>query len=349
MTQYLSDKLKVLSLVSILLVLYIHSGFHDFEIGDMPANNAVQELISGMMGRCAVPLFYVISGWLFFRSLPDGIGSVWTKMRKRVRTLLVPYLVGCVFCVAFSVAVAVAPGTSKYMNGSIMPLFDEGLGTILCSIFYRAENGSPVAYQLWFLRDLIILVATAPVWYYALRRLRWGWVAVAFALSYVDIPHLPTVALFWFTLGGQLTTVDVEGKKVIRGGQILAPIFLVLSVVQVWLGESQGWTLWKVPITLMGVASIWGCYNAVVRQGFVLAAHRWLMTACGYTFFIYLFHVPTLNVVRKIIVAVIGKTQTGYMVSYLASPWVFALAAVLVGMLLRRYTGKVYLTCTGGR
>ncbi len=349
MSQYLSDKLKVLSLASIMLVLYIHSGFHDFEIGGMTANNMVQEFLSGMMGRCAVPLFYVISGWLFFRSLPDGVGSVWTKMKKRVRTLLVPYLVGCVFCVGFSVMVAVAPGTSKYMNGSIMPLFDESIGKILCSVFYASDNGSPVAYQLWFLRDLILLVATAPLWYYALRYLRWGFVVVAFALTYIDLPHVPTVALFWFTLGGQLTMVDVEGKKVIRGGQICAPIFLVLSVIQVSLGESQGWEEWKIPITLMGVPSIWGCYNAVVREGFVLNAHRWLAVACGYTFFIYLFHVPTLNIVRKVIVAVVGKTSFGYMVSYLASPWLFALAAVLIGMVLRKHLGKVYLTCTGGR
>ena len=99
----------------------------------------------------------------------------------------------------------------------------------------------------------------------------------------------------------------------------------------------------------MGVASIWGCYNSVVREGFVLKAHRWLAAACGYTFFIYLFHVPTLNIVRKVIVAVVGKTSFRYMVSYLASPWLFALAAVLVGMVLRKYLGKVYLTCTGGR
>ncbi len=218
MTQYLSDKLKVLSLVSIMLVLYIHSGFHDFEIGGMAANNAVQNFLSGMMGRCAVPLFYVISGWLFFRSLPDGVRSVWGKMRKRVRTLLVPYLVGALFCVGFSVAVAVAPGTAKYMNGSIMPLFQESIGKILCSIFYAGESGTPVAFQLWFLRDLILIVATAPLWYYALRYLRWVFVAAAFALTYLKIPHVPVVALFWFSLGGQLTTVNVEGKNVIRGG-----------------------------------------------------------------------------------------------------------------------------------
>ncbi len=349
MTQYLSDKLKVLSLASMMLVLYIHSRFYDSDIVGMPANKVAQEMIAGMIGRCAVPLFFVISGWLFFRSLPNGVRSVWKKMQKRVKTLLVPYIVGSLFCVVFSVAVALAPGTAKYINSSIMPLFQESIGKILCSIFYVSDTGLPVAYQLWFLRDLILIVATAPLWYYALSYLRWGFVVAVFALTYLHIPYVPTVSLFWFALGGQLSTVDVEGKKLIRGGQILAPIFLFLSVLQVCFGESHGWKVGLIPIELMGVLSIWGIYNTVVRQDFVLKEHKWLATACNYTFFIYLFHVPTINIVRKLIVTVIGKTSVGFMLSYVASPWLFAVAAIFVGMMLRRYMEKVYLFCTGGR
>ena len=83
MTQYLSDKLRVLSLISIILVLYIHSGFHADEIEGMVMNDRVQEFVSGMMGRCAVPLFYVISGYLFFLKVPEGMKSIYGKMRKR--------------------------------------------------------------------------------------------------------------------------------------------------------------------------------------------------------------------------------------------------------------------------
>ncbi len=68
MTKFLSDKFKVLSFISIILVLYIHSGFHDYpnEIQGMVFNTNLQNFISGMIGRCAVPLFYAISGYLFF-------------------------------------------------------------------------------------------------------------------------------------------------------------------------------------------------------------------------------------------------------------------------------------------
>lgn len=211
MNQYISDKLRVLSFVSIIFVLYIHSGFHAAELEGMVMNDKIQRFLSGMMGRCAVPLFYVISGYLFFLKVPDGMVSIYGKMRKRVGTLVVPYIVGCLFFVLFGVFVAVMPGTSKYMNGSVMPLFAKPVGDILCSIFYDAGNGSPCAFQLWFLRDLILIVATSPLWYICLKFFRWGFVAIAFGLTYLSVPHIPFYALFWFILGGELTKVGKNG------------------------------------------------------------------------------------------------------------------------------------------
>lgn len=88
-----------------------------------------------------------------------------------------------------------------------MPLFTKPLEEILRSIFYDAGNGTPCAFQLWFLRDLILFVATSPFWYLCLKHLKWEFVAVVFILTYLDVPFYP---LFWFVLGGQLTKVKIE-------------------------------------------------------------------------------------------------------------------------------------------
>lgn len=210
MTQYLSDKLRILSLISIIFVLYIHSGFHADEIEGMLMNDRFQEFISGMMGRCAVPLFYMVSGYLFFLKVPEEMASIYGKMKKRVRTLVVPYIIGCLFFIGFGVLLAVLPGVSKYMNSSVMPLFTKPVGEILRCIFYDAGNGYPCAFQLWFLRDLILIVATSPLWFMCLKHLKWGFVAVVFVLTYLDVPHVPFYPLFWFVLGGQLTKVKIE-------------------------------------------------------------------------------------------------------------------------------------------
>lgn len=348
MTQYLSDKLRILSLISIIFVLYIHSGFHADEIKGMLMNDRVQEFISGMMGRCAVPLFYVISGYLFFLRVPEGMKSIYGKMRKRVGTLVVPYIIGCLFFVGFGVLMAVLPGVSKYMNSSVMPLFSKPLGEILRSIFYDAGNGSPCAFQLWFLRDLILIVATSPLWYLLLKHLRWILVVTCFGLTYLHIQFIPFFALFWFLFGGQL--VQVKNKY---GGASLTVftivVFLFLSVVQLFMPDMIDWELVKIPIIILGLISIWGIYNMVLGKDFKLSEHRWLATACQFTFFIYLFHEPTLNIVRKLIVVVLGKNELGYLTSYLISPWIFTVCAVFAGLLFRKYLPRVYNVCTGGR
>lgn len=350
MTQYLSDKLRVLSLISIILVLYIHSGFHADEIKGMLMNDRVQDFVSGMIGRCAVPLFYMISGYLFFLKVPDGMTSIYGKMRKRVGTLVVPYIIGCMFFVGFGVLMAVLPGVSKYMNSSVMPLFSKPLGEILRSIFYDAGNGSPCAFQLWFLRDLILIVATSPLWHLCLKHLKWGFVAVVFVLTYFDVPHVPFYSMFWFVLGGQLTKAKIEMGGV--SGRIKVAIFglfLIISIVQLLSPDMLEWNLLRIPIIMLGIIGIWGLYDAFVENKFCLSHHKWLGIACQFTFFIYLFHEPTLNIVRKLIVVVLGKNELGYLTSYLLSPWIFSVCAVFAGLLFRKYLPRVYNVCTGGR
>lgn len=315
-------------------------------------NDRFQEFISEMMGRCAVPLFYMVSGYLFFLKVPEEMASIYGKIKKRVRTLVVPYVIGCLFFIGFGVLLTVLPGVSKYMNSSVMPLFTKPVGEILRCIFYDAGNGYPCAFQLWFLRDLILIVATSPLWFMCLKHLKWGFVAVVFVLTYLDVPHVPFYSLFWFVLGGQLTKVRIEsiGKNGIRTVDLLALcLFLVLSIVELFYSEMIDWRSLRIPIILLGIVGAWGLYDAVVGKDFNLSQHRWLATACLFTFFIYLFHEPTLNIVRKLIVVVLGKNELGYLTSYLISPWIFTVCAVFIGLLFRKYLPKVYNVCTGGR
>lgn len=348
MNQYLSDKLRIFSFFLIILVLYIHTDFHENELEGMFVNKNIQLFISGMVGRCAVPLFYIISGYLFFLKLPNGMNSIYGKMRKRVKTLFIPYVIGCLFFVGILSLVEIMPGTSRFMNGAITPLFQKKIEDIVCAIFYDAGNGGPCAFQLWFLRDLLIIVATSPLWYLCLKRMKWAFVVLTFGLTYLQIPHVPFYALFWFVLGGQLVkakTLSGWGCSVI----VTSVLFLVVSGIQLFMTDVIDWEVVKIPVILLGIYSAWGLYDMVVGENFVLSEHRWLATACQFTFFIYLFHEPTLNIVRKLILVVLGKNEYGYLIAYLISPWIFTICFVFIGLQFRKYLPKVYNVCTGGR
>ena len=62
MSRYLSEKLRLISFICIVLVLYIHSNFHYADAGEvgMMLNSYLQQVISGMIGGLAVPMFFAI-------------------------------------------------------------------------------------------------------------------------------------------------------------------------------------------------------------------------------------------------------------------------------------------------
>lgn len=175
MTQYQSDKLKVISFASILLVLYIHSGFHDYpnEIQGMVFNHYLQESISGGLGQCAVPMFFAISGFLFFRGI-NSLHDVYAKMKKRVRTILIPFIIAAWFLPLFYIAIESIPAASRYINaGGITDVFkNESVWYIFQALYIHVPGEpNPWGFHLWFMQDLIGIILLSPLLFYARKAL----------------------------------------------------------------------------------------------------------------------------------------------------------------------------------
>ena len=347
MTQYLSDKIKVLSFISIIIVLYIHSDFHDVpgELQGLTFNLKLQTAISGMLGRCAVPLFFMISGYLFFLNTDKGLKTVFIKMKKRVRTLIVPYVIGCLYFPLLMVAIYAFPLTRQFINGGrFVGDFTYPWYIVMKGVFFISPQDTyPYAFQLWFLRDLILIVALCPLLYYIRKYFYWGGILCLVIATFTDWILLES--LFWFFLGCSLINID----KFIRYPVFLIVSFNVLCLLEMMIPDCLCLKIFNLPIKLMGVMTIWKIYDCCVRKDFALKSHQLLDTCCLFTFFIYLFHEPTLNIVRKIIAVTLGKNSFAFAVSYLLSPWVFVSIWISVGIVLRKYLPKIYRLCVGGR
>lgn len=349
MNQYLSDKIKILSFFSIILVLYIHSEFHDYphEILGMKINHILQNTISGMIGQCAVPLFYMISGYLFFLNTEKGITSITRKIKKRIKTLLIPFIIACLFFPLFYLLIEIIPGTDRFINSQndFSSNFQQPIGYILVSLFYKTPGGtSPWAFQLWFLRDLIIVVAISPILFYIRQRIRKEFILVVLFLLYFTKTNIfPYAACFWFMLGDTYLTKLNQLKT-----QWILPLFICTSIIEFFFVKKTSFFL-SVPIEIIGVACIWNIYDNIVHTTFKLDNHTLLKIFSGFTFFIYLYHEPSLNIVRKIIVVICGQTSLGFAISYLISPWIFAICAVFIGFILKKTLPHFYSIIVGGR
>ena len=140
------------------------------ELGRSAAFDGFDRLVMGATEVC-VPLFFVLSGFLYFRNTPPqpGVGFFWGKLRSRLFSLLLPYLIAN--ALAFAVYWAAHRWAPQLMSGFLgenwkNPIF----------VFWTG----PVNLSLWFIRDLLIAVLFAPLTWLLVRYTRiWGVLALA--------------------------------------------------------------------------------------------------------------------------------------------------------------------------
>ena len=174
--------------------------------------------------RLALPMFFIISGYWFFRQ-PETftLDAYLHKLKKRARTLLVPYLFWNLFAWALNVINAVQHGYYQKALPDIDIFF--GFGAGYC--------GMPGAFQLWFLRDLMVVCLLSPLLYLLLRGRR-PWVLLLFAALYImpwpagwhPILMRSPSALLFFSIGAYLGIHKMNMVETVRR----VPLWLSLSV-----------------------------------------------------------------------------------------------------------------------
>ncbi len=143
------------------------------------------------LGQTAVPGFFMVSSYLFYRDF------TWEKLipkwRSRVKSLLIPYLLWNLLYYIGYVAATRLPGTAHVVGKTPVPF---NLEQAAAAVIRYAYN--PV---FWYLYQLILLVALAPV-IYVLCKNTWTGALCLAALMFAlwqnrDFPVLNMDAFFY--------------------------------------------------------------------------------------------------------------------------------------------------------
>ena len=355
MNNYVSEKIKIISFISIILVVFLHA----YNLGFAPETAAaisnktwnwfIQDLISYGITRIAVPLFFLFSGFWFFYKATGKSQEFSDKIKKRFFTLFIPFLFWSLFGIAFYFTLQSLPQFEKFFSKELVKDYTAEMW--LVKIFIH-----PIPYQLWFIRDLMLLVLLSPLLYYALKYLGRIFLAVVLALwfCHIDDFHNSIEALLFFGTGGfiGLYREDLLSKTASTGkATILVLLWISLLVIKSVLGWYGAPVLLVQSVLnvsiLAGVPAFWLWYDAYLAQNrrFQLIILHLSTT----TFFLFASHEPILTMVKKVLFIVVGSNETASLAVYFLAPCVTLVLVYSVALSLRKFATRFYQIVTGGR
>jgi surface polysaccharide O-acyltransferase-like enzyme len=312
-------------------------------------NEFVRNLISNGIATTAVPLFFLMSGYFFFRGFHSFRHDYIRKINSRVHTLLIPFLIWNILTLIVFAVVQSLPATQSYLSGrnSLIAMFN--VYDYIEAIF--GINRLPIAYQFWFIRDLMVLALLAPVInFFINRRLQLYYISLITAcwLTGVWPIHVPSAeAALFFSIG---STVAYNKKSMFELDDYCRPVviaYLVLLVADILSkGTELGLYLHRIGV-IMGVASALCLTKSAVLH---VNLKESLLNLSGISFFIYAAHEPLLMTVRKIAYKLIQPNSSfSNLALYFLIPISVIILLVAVYRICERNFPNATRILTGGR
>ena len=252
----------------------------------------------------SVPLFFFISGYLFFVGIdfsnPDRsftIGKYVKKISKRIKTLVVPYLLWNLIVLMTMLMVQVCS------NDVIQPL-SMSLADFRAEDFFKAfwsitEKGCPIDGPLWFVRDLFIICLFTPIIFLWVKYTKlWGLLLVLILYLYrgfiVPLP-LPSSCQGFFVLGCYFALLPFDLLKKTSELNPFLMMSLVLICFIIFVNTEcytpAYWLCFRI-YSLIAVLSVWSCVRYLIDK-FDVRVHDTLSNS---SFFIFASHKPIMYV-----------------------------------------------------
>ncbi len=354
MNSYLHSKFRVISIICTILVVFVHSHnllllMSESEIivrGGL--TGFIENFISQGLTRVASPMFFMISGYLFFLNMKESRGWFLAKLKKRARSLLTPYLLWSLWGILFFFFLQTFPFTRYFFTG--VRITDYSITDLLHTLFIQ-----PIPYQLWFLRDLMMLVLISPVLYFLVKNFRLYPLIIFMVVWFfeIDFQVFDSRSLLFFSIGlyFALNSYLISERKYPRYALEFFACWVILSLVKsimVFKGiDFIYWAIVQKFSVLSGLLALWCLYDRYFSNTDMTKLK--VFPLFSFSLFIYTSHEPILTIVKKGMLASLGKYDGGVLISYFAAPNITITLCVLVGFILKKHLQKFYNIISGGR
>lgn len=334
------NKIQWFTFVFSMLVVWVHSVNAELYLGKGPQSlrlSGAEALAEKGLGQFAVPGFFMISAYLFYRNFCwNKLGAKW---RSRFRSLAVPYFLwNAVYYFGYVLASRV-PGLTEIVGKGIIPLNGP---TILDAVVNYRFNA-----VFWYLYQLIWLVALTPLLYLFLRN-RAGAVLCAAAAAIcvwfqVDFPFVNEDSMLYYTAAAVFavhfreTAEKGKGMKGICQGLAVA----AAGVLCGWMYRHEGRIGFLVFCRLLVPMGIW----RMVDPSWLPQVKPWMKD----TFFLYATHFALVRLINKTGAVLFHGSAFAAVILFFLMPWLCLGGSRIMRTVLKRYAPWLWSCLSGGR
>jgi peptidoglycan/LPS O-acetylase OafA/YrhL len=311
----ISNTLKVGSFIATILVVAIH--YHSISlipeecVGNL--NFYIQSFIRDGLGRFAVPYFALLSGYFAVRK-ERGWSGYKSLLKKKGLTLLLPYVIASYFIFWSSSFIEILIQDSNALTMGQILSWSKG------ALFHPCE-------QLWYLRDLMLLILLVPLLINTPRKFRTGLSFFLGVLWLFEIQAFPLFkgwylinieTIFFFTLGGVLYRTNLTRfRKYLDMKSFMSLFFLWFLLVGARILIKPDFFIWySSDYTLFSLLLYKGAILLGIPMLFLfsygLRNREKLLYLSGLDFFVYLYHFFPLFYFRKLTAFIIPGDYSFY-------------------------------------
>lgn len=330
----------------------------------------ISVLFSEVLALICVPTFFVVSGYLFFYRTDFDSKVYVQKLKKRFRTLMIPYLLWNLIALLVKVTKMLPIFSSVFHNMgniefkfSLIRLFntffyDDGSNGMFVDHFQIIHVTSPLPINgpMWYVRDLMVIILLTPLIYWLLKTLKY-WFIFALAIYLYIFGHLllPEGSylsividyLFFFSWGAYYSINKQNIITEMRKLKWIACLFVPSVIINLLTIDTKYNTYIFLPHIILGIIFAFVATSYFLEKGKIHVNE----TLANCSFFVFALHSLILNDLGKLMFMAcqLNDTPLVLLFLYIAIPTITIVICVWLYKLLNRYLPKICGLLTGGR
>ena len=347
-----SKRISILKVWLTVMVLFIHSyseavivavenGSYDTKLW----LEILKYTLSQAISRCAVPGFFIISAILLYKKPFKWKDNI----KKKAKTLLVPYVILNGFWILFFIITQNIPSLSIYFPNEETIVANWGIIQWI-DAFVGFLNGYPMLYPLWFVRDLFVLNLLA--------------ILIKKIIDIAPNTMFLFLIMMWLLLNGtHLFFLDIQGicfwgfgylivKKNVSISSIdhIRPkVFLFIYIVLIILDVATRNSFLNLIVhrfnIIVGILFWFSCMTKFKTTNI----NRVLLWFSSFSFSIYLFHEMNLTILKKICASLLPSTPIIQAINYIIIPFIIIFCCIILSLIMEKIMPKLYMVLTGNR